>query len=685
MGIFENFPYTNFHELNLQWILRALKELEHTIDEFVSINALKYADPIQWNITSQYEKNTIVIDPVTGIAYISVQPVPSGVALTNTDYWTVVFDLGSFVTKAAKNFTSNYEEATTLTATMSLNAGDWVIWGDTLYKALVNITAGDTYVPDSNIKQFTMEELCGHLDDLNTTDKSNLVAAINEVLQTLQDTAGDLDNLSTTDKSNLVAAINEILSSLNILDLREKEKPFINVKDYGATGDGVTNDTNAILDAVAVGAPVYFPLGIYLVDNNLSINNPVYLAHGTKIIDSNGVSMIMKPTTNYYNNVVESITKDVGIPETPQGGAAILFSREQINNNTRESFTINGTINAGENKIYTSDDISNVQLGDAIICANIPDFSNVTRYDSMRVIEIGAGYISFAPDKGDASGYGQTGYSYTGPTYTDIFTIRPRIWMCPEFLGVRTGTETNTDAVYWCGNDVAESFGQKIIAREIDALMWNNSSEIMQGLLVTGIKNGVCTNVGVDVQLGGSVNGSVGVSTRHHDVGYYANAWTALRFSDQYFSRSANANVDIAGGIVQESYGAYITKHPSAAFTQVTGDANNVVITMKRKDDNTPAGRFMECLTADGATSLAFINALGQIEGQQLASQGNIIALGDVTGASFKGPLVRCTTLNPVSMIKYEQVPVVETITPNKTITFQDANGTPYKIPIYQA
>lgn len=119
MGLFDQFPYTNFHELNLDWILRALKELEKTIDQFVSINSLKYADPIQWDITSQYEKNTIVIDPQTGTAYISIQPVPAGVTLTETDYWTVVFNLKNFVVRAAKNFTTRYEDDTTLTATFS--------------------------------------------------------------------------------------------------------------------------------------------------------------------------------------------------------------------------------------------------------------------------------------------------------------------------------------------------------------------------------------------------------------------------------------------------------------------------------------------------------------------------------------------------------------------------------------
>ena len=250
MGAFDHFPYTNFHELNLEWILRALQEIQHTMSEFVSINAIKYADPIQWNITRQYEKNTIVIDPLTGTAYISVQPVPEGVIITNTDYWTVVFDLGMFVVKMAQNLCSIYEPETTLTATVPSNYNDWLIWDDTLYRNINpgGIIAGDTYIVGSNIEQFTIENVVGHIQDLTTTDQSNLVAAINELVSI----CGDLADLTTTDQSNLVAAINEVVANIgDLADLTTTDKSsivnainevkkyggiFINVKSYGATG-----------------------------------------------------------------------------------------------------------------------------------------------------------------------------------------------------------------------------------------------------------------------------------------------------------------------------------------------------------------------------------------------------------------------------------------------------------------
>ena len=202
--MFNQYPYINLNDLNLDYILKAIKEMRYEVTNFVSINAIKYADPIQWNITSQYEKNTIVIDPVTGTAYISVAPVPAGVALTRPEYWTVVFDLGSFVTRAAQNFTTRYEQDTTLTATFPTTAGEWLVWGDTLYVANVNITAGDSYVVDGNIKRITVEEVKDAILQLIADNYNTLVAMI-----------GDLDDLTTTAKNNIVAAINELVSGLS--------------------------------------------------------------------------------------------------------------------------------------------------------------------------------------------------------------------------------------------------------------------------------------------------------------------------------------------------------------------------------------------------------------------------------------------------------------------------------------
>lgn len=295
--MFAQYPYLNLNDFNLDYILKAIKEMRYEVTNFVSINAIKYADPIQWNITNQYEKNTIVIDPVTGTAYISVAPVPAGVALTRTEYWTVVFDLQSFVTKANQNLANNYEEQTTTTATMNTAANDWVIWGDVLYKALVNITAGDAYIVGSNIQRVVIEDvinailqdianevqarqdadntinnIIGELDDLSTTDKSSIVNAINEVNQTgggALELIGDLDDLDTTDKTNLVAAINEVFNAAPDV---ASELNYVTPEMYGAVGDGVTDDTNAMQAAFDTKKNIFLK-GSYLITSDIAITH----------------------------------------------------------------------------------------------------------------------------------------------------------------------------------------------------------------------------------------------------------------------------------------------------------------------------------------------------------------------------------------------------------------------------
>lgn len=308
---------TDFHELNLDWIISDLKTIAETLKNFISLNTIKYADPIQWNITTQYESNTVVVDPATGTAYLSTKPVPSGVALTNTDYWTVIFDLD--IAQANNNITLR-DDGNNVLSTFTSDVNDWLLWNGTLYKVTQAIGLSQAYVPGYNIERFTVElfireyigslddlattdkthvvnainelvdnittiaEACsantehiGDLNDLETTDKSNLVAAINEVNASgggALDKIGDLDELSTSDKSNLVAAINEVNSDVTAIIAHDK---VFNVLDYGAIGDGVTDDTDAIkaaiVDLEVNGGVLYFPQGRYKISDTLNITH----------------------------------------------------------------------------------------------------------------------------------------------------------------------------------------------------------------------------------------------------------------------------------------------------------------------------------------------------------------------------------------------------------------------------
>ena len=252
--LFPTYPYINVNDLNLDYILKQIRVLTEEITNFVSLNAIKYADPIQWDITSQYEKNTVVIDGNTGTAYISVQPVPKGVSLFNTDYWTVIFTLD--ILSSNHNITLR-DDGGQPTATFASDEGDWILWNGVLYRVSRPIVLGETYVVGYNLDRYTVEmfvtdvvtdytnaintvvDYIGDLANLTTTDKTSVVNAINEVvsdLGTLGGKVGDLATLTTTDKTSIVNAINEVLTTL--------------VTTVGDLANLTTTDKTSIVNAI---------------------------------------------------------------------------------------------------------------------------------------------------------------------------------------------------------------------------------------------------------------------------------------------------------------------------------------------------------------------------------------------------------------------------------------------------
>lgn len=61
---------------------------------------------------------------------------------------------------------------------------------------------------------------------------------------------------------------------------------FVNVKDHGATGDGVTDDTAAIQSAANTSKPLYFPQGTYKIDGTITCSSSLF-AHGQATILAN--------------------------------------------------------------------------------------------------------------------------------------------------------------------------------------------------------------------------------------------------------------------------------------------------------------------------------------------------------------------------------------------------------------
>lgn len=86
-----HYPYTDLHELNLDWILKKIKELGIKMDEFVVKNSIIFKGA--WNIVDQYPAWSVVIH--NNSMYIATQAVPSGVDISDGDYWQLLFNFNS--------------------------------------------------------------------------------------------------------------------------------------------------------------------------------------------------------------------------------------------------------------------------------------------------------------------------------------------------------------------------------------------------------------------------------------------------------------------------------------------------------------------------------------------------------------------------------------------------------------
>ena len=261
MGLFEHFPYTNFHEMNLDWILDTLKQLDESVTKFISINSIKYANPIQWDITNQYEKNTVVLDK-HGNAYLSVQTVPAGISLDRTEYWTVIGNFSELWASVKAAITPN-DEGHDETASADRAVGDWVWVNDVLYLITKTMSAGDKYIDGSNCQNTNIMTLYNNLRmSLNSatvnlqksiiaeaTARQEADTALNGKI-TDEETARKEADTTLDDKITAEATARQEADARLKDDLKAAEN-IVFFEKYGAVGDGVTDDTKAIKAAVA--------------------------------------------------------------------------------------------------------------------------------------------------------------------------------------------------------------------------------------------------------------------------------------------------------------------------------------------------------------------------------------------------------------------------------------------------
>ena len=298
-------PYTNFHDLNLDWIMDELHEFNTKLSNFVSLSTIKYANPIQWNIVSQYEANTVVVDS-NGNAYLSVKPVPSGVSLDRAEFWTKIGNFDALWASVKKAITPTDEgHSTTATAARAINDLVWV--NGALVRVTKTMAAGDAYVPGSNCVSSSTNEVLHYLvtafnEGLNAekTARKNADTQLQTALEAEQTARENADSqLKTAIGAEQTArknADNHLQTAIEAEQTAREnadtqlQNSINQIQTYvSALGAGIkANDQSAaaqnastlqqLLDA---GHTVYFPSGTYYMSGAL------YMKRGCGIIGEN--------------------------------------------------------------------------------------------------------------------------------------------------------------------------------------------------------------------------------------------------------------------------------------------------------------------------------------------------------------------------------------------------------------
>lgn len=195
------------------------------MQQYIETSSISYADPIQWDITKQYPRNTVVVT-VNGDGYLSTQPVPIGIDIDNEDYWTKIGNF-SELWGSVKLAITPVDEKLKTTASAARAVNDLVWLNNDLYIITKAMDAGTRYIEGTNCKKTDIGE---QLNDLNTkvdnnkssvddsikkinTDIENINTNLNKKID--KDTVGNLDqtvsgNMNQTVDGNVTVSANKV-------------------------------------------------------------------------------------------------------------------------------------------------------------------------------------------------------------------------------------------------------------------------------------------------------------------------------------------------------------------------------------------------------------------------------------------------------------------------------------------
>lgn len=168
INLFEHlYPYTDFHELNLDWVIKRIIELTNTMNQFEALNTVTFKGV--WDITKAYPKWSIVT--YNNGAYLSTDIVPAGIDITDSNYWELIYTGDAIIEEIADSY------APTI-------------------KSRRVIALADSYGMVTNPGMYEMMQSNAGIDDMiiDSTSGRSFARATNTFLEAIQTIDGNINN-----------------------------------------------------------------------------------------------------------------------------------------------------------------------------------------------------------------------------------------------------------------------------------------------------------------------------------------------------------------------------------------------------------------------------------------------------------------------------------------------------------
>ena len=467
--------------------------------------------------------------------------------------------------------------------------------------------------------------------------------------------------------------------------LIERSMDSVSVADFGAVGDGVTDDSQAFKNAYnaartgqAILVP-YTPVGYYLAANpddgakaiTWDFEAGVKL-QGPGVGNANtGNATFWTPYTNPWLRINGKHRKiDLGLLSSPAGGAIVgdtwEYYADQLND-LKVSFT--ATVTNGSSVLTNVNaDFSKLNIA-ARLTASLSGWG-----DDVRIISFDAAKKTITCGINTGNGTAVP-TNFTGTTTENVpITAIKRQWFAGRYEGMNTGNKDADEVHYELANPVMNITGTKGIMYEFNLNTYANPTDWSTGIFMTGGGNVQAKITALDIQRDTGTEWINAISIRKANLGVAINARFPLKIETQY--KNASDTFETIG------YGIHFNNTPNDSVygsllegAQLTN--GSTAIKLFRNTDSGAWGRYIQCMDSKGQDELFFVPTDGSVITYAPAnSNGSAVNAGSIqcNGITLRGGTNIRLGNNATAMTKSPS---------GKYLTVYDEAGTACYIPVY--